>query len=91
MRIANRDAKLRTVHFEVFKANNIFSEWINGKYVVYSYGHHYPMFVYTNDKWYENSDRYSVTTSKHHSQARPLGVETIPATTGELKGILCTP
>lgn len=57
----------------VFKANNIFSEHIKKDklYIVYSYGHHFPMFIKYKNTWYENSDKYSVTTSKHTSQARP--------------------
>lgn len=40
-------------------------------YVVYSYGDHWPLFVCHDGVWYENSDRYSVTTSKHRSQSHP--------------------
>lgn len=46
------------------------------RYVVYSYGDHWPLFVAewlagSEPVWYENEDRYSVTTSKHKSQAHP--------------------
>lgn len=48
-------------------------------YVVYSYGFHWPLFIYEpgeeqsdDGAWYENAERYSVTTSKHHSQLHPL-------------------
>ena len=56
-----------------FKANNIFSEHIKEDklYIVYSYGHHFPIYIKYKNTWYENSDKYSVTTSKHQSQARP--------------------
>lgn len=40
-------------------------------YVVYSYGTHWPLFAYINGQWYENSQRYSVTTSRHHGSACP--------------------
>lgn len=40
-------------------------------YVVYSYGEHWPLFVYHAGVWYENEDRYSVTTSKHRSASHP--------------------
>ena len=47
-------------------------------YVVYSYGPHWPLFIYNKETrvWVENTDRYSVTTSRHRSQAHPhpLGV-----------------
>jgi len=43
------------------------------QYAVYSYGPHWPLFIYSNvtGRWYENTDRYGTTTSKHHSQAHP--------------------
>ena len=43
-------------------------------YVVYSYGSHWPLFIfdYSNGQWYENSDRCSCTTSKHRAYAHPL-------------------
>lgn len=40
-------------------------------YVVYSYGDHWPLFVEHDGVWYENSGRYSMTTSNHHSAAHP--------------------
>ena len=56
-----------------FKANNIFSEHIKKDklYIVYSYGYHFPIYIKYKNTWYENSDKYSVTTSKQQSQARP--------------------
>jgi len=41
-------------------------------YTVNSYGH-FHMFIYSDETktWYECSDKYSVTTSKHQSQAHP--------------------
>ena len=43
------------------------------RYVVYSYGSHWPLFVYDygTKRWFENSDKYSVTTSKHRTKAHP--------------------
>lgn len=46
----------------------------NGRlYVVYSYGPHFPMFVFDRafGQWYANEDRYSATTSKHIGQCYP--------------------
>lgn len=50
-----------------------------GIYVVYSYGSHYPMFIYDleTDQWFINGDRYSVTTSKQSSILRPKGVDMV--------------
>ena len=43
---------------------------------VYSYGKHFPMYVYDYRmcEWYGNSDKYSPTTSKHQSTCRPPNV-----------------
>ena len=72
-----------------FKANNIFSEHIKKDklYIVYSYGHHFPMYIKYKNTWYENSDKYSVTTSKHTSQARP-NKPTKLLNTSELKRLI---
>lgn len=42
-------------------------------YVVYSYGPHWPLFIYCpeTEQWFENEDNYSPTTSRHHSYAHP--------------------
>ena len=42
-------------------------------YTVNSHGH-WRMFIYSEQTktWYECSDKYSRTTSKHHTQAHPL-------------------
>jgi hypothetical protein len=50
--------------------NNIYREKLNS-YIVYSYGYHFPMFIYINNKWFENSDKYSRTTSKQQAQSNP--------------------
>ena len=67
---------------EEFKGSNLFGEWDGASdyfdisdtytpYVVYSYGRHFPIYLYLNGVWYENTDKYSVSTSKHQTQARP--------------------
>ena len=56
-------------------------------YVVYSYGRHFPMFISINGHWYENSDKYSVSTSKQQSQARPT-MKTIKLNTDDMKKLL---
>ena len=62
----------------------LFTERPTWLYAVYSYGHHFPLYVAewlnpdkSDIKWYENSDRYSVSTSKHKSQLRPSNVTTM--------------
>jgi hypothetical protein len=72
-----------------FHGNSVFATWVsNSLYVVYSYGTHFPMYVYDavasvfdeygnalgKGVWLGNSDRYSVTTSKHQGKTRPYQV-----------------
>lgn len=80
-KIANKDAREYVNRCEDFTGSNIFAEVIRHHtcgcnedlYVVYSYGTHFPMYVYdySTREWYANSDKYSPTTSKHQSQCRP--------------------
>ena len=72
-----------------FKANNIFSEHIKEDklYIVYSYGLHFPMFIKWKNTWFENSDKYSVSTSKQQSQARP-NAKTKKINTKKMKEII---
>lgn len=44
-----------------------------GLYIVYSYGPHWPLFIYSPDldQWFGNEDKCSMTTSHHYSYARP--------------------
>jgi hypothetical protein len=72
-----------------FTANNIFSEQQrNGCYVVFSYGTHFPLFIYDSiaGVWFANSDKYSRSTSKHKTQAHPL-CEVIEANLDEMNSI----
>lgn len=75
-RVANREARTYVNNRDEFKGNNTFGVWENESvYVVYSYGKHFPMYVYDGfmDAWFGNHDKYSATTSKHQSQLRPSG------------------
>lgn len=58
---------------KAFKGSSVFAENKNNLYIVYSYGYHWPLFVYEYETstWYENQDKCSPTTSKHASQLRP--------------------
>lgn len=65
-----------------FQNNNdtLYGGWPSDSvYAVYSYGIHHPIFIWANGQWFENSDSYSCTTSKHHRQLRPVP-DTIPLT-----------
>jgi len=72
-RIANSQAREYTENLIPFKGNNLEGKTLdNGDYVVLSYGY-YPIWWYCKKlgKWYGNSTKYSMTTSKHTSQSRP--------------------
>lgn len=76
MAITNAECRAYVDLCEKFVTGNktIFAENPCDKlYVVYSYGYHFPMYVYDREhgKWVGNKDKYSRTTSKHQSQARP--------------------
>lgn len=79
MKIANRKCKETVERTQEFKGSNLSGVNHGSLYVVYSYGW-YPLFVYnrTQDLWLENSERYSVSTSRQQSQARP-SCETVQA------------
>ena len=65
---------------KVFTASNIFSEYAvdTTRYIVYSYGLHWPLFIYDEGVWYENVEKASQTTSKHATQCRPMRVNITP-------------
>lgn len=84
MRVANSKAKSLVNSRLEFKGSNTFSEWINECYIVFSYGYHFPIYVFKNGRWYANSEKYSVTTSKHQSQLMP-SFDLTYLTTSELK------
>jgi hypothetical protein len=57
--------------------DTVYSISINGRnlYVVYSYGAHYPMYLYDYETqtWFGNETKSSVTTQRHKTQTRPDG------------------
>lgn len=71
MQTANKSCRHLVESRTPFKAHNLFAEMANGFYVVYSYGHHWPLWAFDGQTWYENIERYSVTTSRQKSQTRP--------------------
>lgn len=75
-RINGRHARSYVQSLKPFKNSNgqLYADWIDSeRYVVYSYGSHWPLFVYhiSRNTWFENSDRYGVTTSKHRTFTHP--------------------
>lgn len=74
-RVPNNNARYYVSEKREFNGNNTFARWNDARtlYVAYSYGKHFPAFVYDAgaDQWYRNIDGYSVTTSKHMGQLHP--------------------
>ena len=85
--ISNGKAREYVRSHECFKGSNVWGEWyeqgmgadVVRRYVVYSYRYTFPIFVYEplSDRWYENTTKYSRTTSKHKTQLHPC-ITTIP-------------
>jgi len=85
MKTSNIQCRKLVQERKPFKGNNLFGEQDGNLYVVYSYGHHWPLFVYSAcGIWYENANKRSVSTSKHRMQSNPL-VNTIPMSVEALK------
>lgn len=74
-----------------FTAANIYATHhpVTCLYVVYSYGYHFPLFIYdhNSDTWLENSDGYSATTSRHRSKAHPH-CDTVKVNTEQMNQVL---
>lgn len=73
-----------------FKASHMFGKNVGKFYVVYSYGEHFPMYIYDFEKdlWYANKSSYSVTTSKHQSQACPTTNRMVYLNINQIEDIL---
>jgi hypothetical protein len=48
----------------------LYSVDVDGKYIIYSYGKHFPVAVYIKGHWYVNQDRFSQSTSRHQHMVR---------------------
>ena len=92
--IANKDARKYVEARKPFKGSHLYAERRVTEhtdiYVVYSYGEHFPISVgevgdngYVH--WYANTDKWSQSTTRHQSQARPFYVNMLPMTTGAMR------
>lgn len=71
-RIANRDAAPLVRERKEFRGSTTFARWVApDRYVVYSYGDHWPMFICDRGQWFFNTSHFSRTTAKHTTQLRP--------------------
>jgi hypothetical protein len=81
-RVANTKCRPYVEKREPFKGSNLYGIYSlvdadHEVYTVYSYDTHHPLYIYTEGMWFENEDKYSPSTSKHLTQARPMGVRPI--------------
>ena len=86
-RIANKNARQYVNELKDFKgsynknathnasifASNIKCYLCKGLYIVYSYGYHFPMYIYDKQTgiWVGSKDKYSSSTTRHQSDCRP--------------------
>jgi hypothetical protein len=78
-KVSNKDCRKHVQNREPFDGSNLWGVWQNSTiveddskfYVVYSYGHHWPLFVYAEGVWFENEESFSQSTKRHRSQANP--------------------
>ena len=72
-----------------FVGSHLYSAVIGGRYTVFSYGAHWPLYVHDPEQgWLENADEYSPTTGRHRTQARPIDCPTVLTSVGMLRGLL---
>lgn len=92
--IANGKARECVDNLTPFRGSNLWAEWCEGvfndgmrRFVVYSYRYTFPLYVYDElaDQWYENHTQFSQTTTRHRTQCRPTGVETIKLSVGDME------
>ena len=50
----------------------LYAQWEDDLYVVYSYGRHWPLYINWKGVWFANISKVSRTTTKHASQTHPL-------------------
>ena len=79
-----------------FEGSHLSGEWAQGYetngrkiYVVYSYGW-WPLHIYDEEAgvWFENTESYTPTTTKHRSQSRPTGVKPILCDLNTIKAVI---
>ena len=87
-KISNKNASTYVENKTPFKANNLSADFENGSFVVRSYKH-YPIFIFNNGQWFENNDRYSVSTAKQMTQCGySIRPNAIKKSTEELRAMI---
>lgn len=90
-KIANGNARLFVKSRMEFTGSNLYARWVTDTlYVVYSYGDHFPLWIYDQnlDHWLENGDRYSKTTTTHKSRTNPYSENTIVLPNDHMKAVI---
>lgn len=84
VRTSNRDCREYVERRIPFQGSNLFGQYLMEEpddeeagdviYAVFSYGHHFPIYAYSTltQQWFANSGKYSLSTTRHQSQARPI-------------------
>ena len=74
IRTTNRNARDYVRNGVPFKNSNgqLYGTWETSEmFVIYSYGDHWPLFVWYGGEWFQNEEKASVTTSRHRTYAHP--------------------
>jgi hypothetical protein len=76
MKIANKKARYQVSELNEFKGSNLKGVQQGKLYIVFSYNW-YPLLVMDvrTGKWYENSTKYSPSTSRHLYYCKPYDIE----------------
>jgi len=88
-RVSNRESGNCVKNQQEFSTNHgsLYGTKFRLGYAAFSYGSHWPLFVFYRGKWYANSDKASRTTSKHYGCAHPGGVVNL-RTKGQMRDIV---
>ena len=92
-RVNNSDMRRLVRQLEPFENNNqtVYARWFSTphRYVVFSYGNHFPMYVWDDETscWYGNKDKYSTTTSRHQGQCHPGSSNIVWMDTHDLRNV----
>ena len=81
-KVNNRVAREYVQNCRPFEGSNIFGivrhTDTSARYVVYSYGTHWPLWIREEGVWYENISKYGSTTSKHKTMTNPYVESSTP-------------
>jgi hypothetical protein len=90
-KIANTNARVLVKSRMPFTGSNLYGRWVTDNlYVVYSYGEHFPLWIYDDSiaHWLENTSKYSRTTTTHKSRTNPYAGSTIDLSNDDMKSVI---